>query len=344
MNTEMGINKEITKRFITNKFSVNDFLSVASYFKEKKHAAALKDHMEEVWKETENTGDKQYRLNQLLDSLHCQINLKQSLTPGPRQKFYHLFSKVAVILLIPALITVAVLSYLLVNNESPAESFVEIHAPTATRVRFQLPDGTEGWLNSGSTIKYPVSFSKRQIEISGEAWFDVVHQRSSEFRVITPYFDVKVLGTRFNIIAYENEETAQVILEKGKVAIYDKNDNKKAELIPDQQLVYHKSTKESVKRSIDSKTYTSWKDGVLIFKNEPMEEIARRLGRNYNAEIILHGDLLKAMVFRATFRNESLDEICRALSDVAPIQYKIHKREKQADETFTKSKIEMWLK
>ncbi|MGV8096908.1 MAG: FecR family protein [Mangrovibacterium sp.] len=340
----MGINKEIIKRFIANRFSVNDFFSVASYFKTKRHAAALKDHMEEEWKETENASDKSERLNQLLDSLHCQINKKQSLKPGPRQNFYHLFSRVAVILLIPALITIAVLAYLLVNNESPAESFVEIHAPTATRVRFQLPDGTKGWLNSGSSIKYPVSFSERRVEISGEAWFDVIHQRSGEFRVITPYFNVKVLGTQFNIVAYENEGTAQVILEKGKVAVYDKNDNKKAELIPDQQLVYHKTTKELVKRRIDSKTYTSWKDGVLIFKNEPMSEIAQRLERTYNAEIILHDDLLKAMVFRATFRNESLDEICRALSDVAPIQYKIHKREKQADETFTKSKIEMWLK
>ena len=75
-----------------------------------------------------------------------------------------------------------------------------------------------------------------------------------------------------------------------------------------------------------------------------MEKIAQRLERNYNAEIILHGDSLKTSVFRATFRDESLDEICRMLSEVAPVQYRIHKREKQADGTFTKRKIEMWLK
>ena len=300
--------------------------------------------MEEEWNETENSGDKQSQLNQLLGGLHYQIGSGHLGKQRTKQNLYYRLSRVAVVLLIPALLTIAVLSYLLVNNGINGESFAEIHAPVATRVNFQLPDGTQGWLNSGSSIKYPVSFKNRRVEISGEAWFDVVHQKSKEFRVITPYFDVKVLGTKFNVVAYDNEKTAQVILEGGKVAIYDKNDHKKAELIPDQQLVYDKLTKGLVRTSIDSKVYTSWKDGVLIFRNESMEEIARRLERNYNVEIILHGDVLKTMIFRATFRDENLDEICRMLADVAPIQYKIHKREKQADAIFSKSKIEMWLK
>jgi hypothetical protein len=75
-----------------------------------------------------------------------------------------------------------------------------------------------------------------------------------------------------------------------------------------------------------------------------MTEIARRLERKYNTEIVLHGDSLKSSVFRATFLDENIDEICKMLSTVAPIRYKIHKREKQADSTFTSSKIEMWLK
>jgi len=75
-----------------------------------------------------------------------------------------------------------------------------------------------------------------------------------------------------------------------------------------------------------------------------MAEIARRLERKYNTEIILHGDSLKSSIFRATFQDESLDEICKMLSTVAPIKYKIHNREKQADNTFAKGKVEMWLK
>ena len=164
------------------------------------------------------------------------------------------------------------------------------------------------------------------------------------FRVVTPNFDVKVVGTQFNVIDYGAEAIAEVILERGKVLVLDKNGQVKMELEPDQQFVFNKSTKELSKTRIDSKNYTSWKDGLLVFKNVTMTEIARRLERKYNTEIILHGDSLKSSIFRATFLDENLDEICKMLSTVAPIKYKIHKREKQADNTFTKSTIEMWLK
>ena len=341
----MITNTEKLKRFTSDKFSFNDYLSVTSYFKKEEFNDELKKNLEDDWNETDNLGNNQEILNHLLDKLHHNISLKSTSKAITFQKFYHLFSKVAVVLLIPALITIAVLSYLSTNTPDNADSWAEIHSPVGSRTQFQLPDGTQGWLNSGSSIKYPVNFMQnRNVEISGEAWFDVVHLKSDEFRVVTPYFDVKVLGTRFNVIAYDNETTAEVILEKGCILVLGKDKEVKSELKPDQHLVFDKLTNKLIKSSIDSKDYTSWKDGLLIFKNVPMAEIARRLERRYNAEIILHGDSLKSSIFRATFQDENLEEICKMLATVAPIKYKIHKREKQADNTFAKGKVEMWLK
>lgn len=341
----MDTNKEKIRRFASDKFSFNDYLSVSSYFKKEDYNEGLKKSMETEWDETDNTSNNKEHLAQILDRLHHHINLSSRSKISISQYFYRLFSKVAVVLLIPALITIAVLSYLSINSPGGVESWAEIHSPVGSRTKFHLPDGTQGWLNSGSSIKYPVNFMKnRNVGISGEAWFDVVHIKSEEFRVITPYFDVKVLGTRFNVIAYDDETTAEVILEKGKVLVLGKDKEVKGDLKPDQQLVYNKSTKELIKTSIDSKTYTSWKDGLLIFRNVPMAEIARRLERKYNTEIILHGDSLKSSIFRATFQDENLEDICKMLSTVAPIKYKIHSREKQPDHTFAKSKVEMWLK
>ncbi|MDP2338055.1 MAG: FecR family protein, partial [Bacteroidota bacterium] len=297
----MDTNQEKIRRFTSGKFSFNDYLSVSSYFQKEENNEGLKKNMEEEWNKTESTSNNQERLAQLLDKLHHQINLDHIVKANSFQYFYRLFSKIAVVLIIPALITIAVLSYLSINSPEKAESWAEIHSPVGSRTKFQLPDGTQGWLNSGSSIKYPINFIKnRNVEISGEAWFDVVHLKSEEFRVITPYFDVKVLGTQFNVIAYDDETTAEVILEKGKVLVLGKDNEVKGELKPDQQLVYNKSTKELIKTSIDSKNYTSWKDGLLIFRNVPMSEIARRLERKYNTEIILHGDSLKSSIFRAT--------------------------------------------
>ena len=341
----MDTNKEKIRRFTSGKFSFNDYLSVSSFFKNEENNEGLKESMESEWNETDHTSNNKERLSQILDNLHLQINRNSKIEANTFQYFYRIFSKVAVVLLIPALITIAVLSYLSINTPERAESWAEIHSPVGSRTKFQLPDGTQGWLNSGSSIKYPVNFIKhRNVEISGEVWFDVVHLKSEEFRVITPYFDVKVLGTQFNVIAYDDETTSEVILERGKVLVLGKDGDVKRELKPDQQLVFNKSTKEFIKTSIDSKNYTSWKDGLLIFKNVPMAEIAKRLERKYNTEIILHGDSLKSSIFRATFQDENLDEICKMLSTVAPIKYKIQKREKQPDNTFAKGKVEMWLK
>lgn len=337
--------KEKIRRFTSGKFSFNDYLSVSSYFKNEENNEGLKECMEAQWNETDHTNNNKERLSQILDSLHLQRNMNNNVKANVFHNFYRAFSKVAVVLIVPALITIAVLSYLSINSPEKAESWAEIHSPVGSRTKFQLPDGSQGWLNGGSSIKYPINFMKhRNVEISGEAWFDVVHLKSEEFRVITRYFDVKVLGTKFNVIAYDNETTAEIILERGKVIVLDKGQKVKEVLNPDQQIIYNKSAKEFIKTSIDSKNYTSWKDGLLIFKNVPMSEIARRLERRYNAEFILHGDSLKASIFRATFQDENLDEICKMLSTVAPIKYKIQKREKQPNNTFAKGKVEMWLK
>lgn len=341
----MDANKDKIRRFISNNFSFNDYLSVSSWFKNEEDNDQLAQYMSNDWKETEGSKHDQQQLDQILDRLHHRINLNDNNKTTSLQRYYHIFSKIAVVLILPALITIAVLSYLSFNPIQSKSSWAEIYSPAGSRTKFQLPDGTQGWLNSGSSIKYPIDFLKqRNVEISGEVWFDVVHLNSKEFRVITPYFDVKVLGTQFNVNAYDDESTAGVILEKGKVVILDKDHNVEGELIPNQQIVFNKSTKELLKTDIIASNYTSWRNGLLIFKNEPMWLIARRLERKYNAEIVLHGDSLKSSIFRATFQDENLDEICKMLSIVAPITYISHKREKQDDSTFTKSKVEIWLK
>jgi len=337
--------KEKLNRFLSGKYSFNDYLSISSYFKNEEYQEELKKNMKTDWNETEPTSNNKESLARILNHLHDHINSTTEIERTIFQSFYKVFSKIAVVLLIPALITIAVLSYFSLNSTQETLAWAEIHSPTGSRVKFQLPDGSHGWLNSGSSIKYPINFAhNRKVEMSGEAWFDVVHSNSEEFRVITPYFDIKVLGTQFNVNAYDDDITTGVILERGKVIVLGKDESVKAELDPNQQIVYNKSTNKLVKSNIDAKSYTSWKDGLLVFKNATMAEIAKRLERRYNAEIILHGNALKTSIFRATFQDENLEDICKMLATVAPIQYKIHKRIQKSDSTFLKKKVEMWLK
>lgn len=337
--------KEKIARFISGKFSFSDYLSVTSFFRKEEFNEGLKDIMEDDWSETDGSVNDPERLNLLLNRLHQRIGLNNLANENPVRNLYRLFSKIAAVLLLPALITIVVLTYVTMRPSGQSESWAEIYSPVGSRTKFQLPDGSQGWLNGGSTIKYPVNFSKlRTVEISGEAWFDVVHLEGEPFRVITPSFDVKVMGTQFDVMAYANENTAEVILERGRVLVLGKDQTVKGELLPDQQLIFNKATKIVTKTAIDSKSYTSWKDGLQVFKNVTMSEMARRLERKYNTEILLHGDSLKSSIFRATFQDENLDEICKMLATVAPIRYKIYKRKKLPDNTFAKGKVEMWLK
>jgi len=187
----MDANKDKIRRFTSDKFSFNDYLSVTSWFKKDEYNHQLVQYMSDDWKETESTNQNPQQLSQLLDRLHHHINLNGNNNETLFQRYFRIFSKIAVVLILPALISIAVLSYLSVNPIQSENSWAKIYSPVGSRTKFQLPDGTQGWLNSGSSIKYPIDFLRhRNVEISGEAWFDVVHRNSEEFRVITPYFDV----------------------------------------------------------------------------------------------------------------------------------------------------------
>ena len=337
----MEIRKDKIGRFTTDNFSLGDLRSVEKYFREDKFDSCLKSYLQEDWATSEKvaTGN----LGHVLDKVHHKIALKKSAKISPLKNFFHRFSRVAAMLFIPALITVAVFTYYF-TKEKNSTAWVEVHSPSGALTNLHLPDGTEVWLNSGSSIEYPISFNRnRLVKLSGEAWFDVVSQKRDEFSVQTSLFDVRVLGTQFNVIAFDKEETAEVILEEGKVLIKGRDKKFTAQLTPDQHFVYNKVAQKGIQGMVDSKSYTSWKDGLLIFKNQPMSEIAKRLGRRYDAEVILHGEALKQSVFRATFKDEALEEICKLLSQVAPIKYKIHKRILKADGSFSSKKVEFWL-
>ena len=340
----MSSKRDKITRFKSGRFSFNDYLSVASYFKNESLDDELKQLLKEDWEKAGGEGMSHEELELLLDQLHDQIQPEETSVVSRWNRFRAQFARAAVWLLLPALLFGATLSYLGIKFYDDADSWAEIHSPIGARTKFHLPDGTEGWLNGGAVVKYPLDFKKREVEVSGEVWFDVVHDERKKFWVKTPFFDVEVLGTRFNVVAYDYEKTAEVILEHGRVKVLCQASNSEIDLMPDQQLIYNKQTRKMEKKNIDSKAYTSWKDGLLIFRNVPMAELAKRLERKYNTEIVLHGDKLKALIFRATFQDESLEEICSMLASVAPIRYQVHKRASQFDGTFDRGRVEIWLR
>ncbi|MCL3781054.1 DUF4974 domain-containing protein [Prolixibacteraceae bacterium JC049] len=339
----MKVKKEILERFTSDQFSMKDYHTVKNYFTDKEYTTELDEHLQEDW--NQKSTNQKANLNHLLLNIHHKIMPAVPKQTNTKTGWVYWFNRIAAVLFIPALITIALFSYNALTTEETTDSWVEVHSPAGARTQFQLPDGSKGWLNSNSSIKYEASFKqKRDVETKGEVWLDVEHNPEKPFVVKTNHFNVKVLGTKFNVVSYSEEQDAHVILQEGRVQVLGRNNRVLKELRPNDQFHLNKSTRKYAVNSIDARTYTSWKDGLLIFKNVPLGQVFQRVGRKYNAEIVVHNEALKETIFRATFEDETLEEVFRLLSGVINIKYQIHERTLGVDGMYNKIKVEVWEK
>ena len=203
-----------------------------------------------------------------------------------------------------------------------------------------MPDGSSGWLNSGSVLKFAQPFvNDRKLSLTGEAYFDVKHLDDSDFKVAFADLYVNVLGTKFNVMAYDDEDIAEVILEQGSIYILNEEEKLISNVEPNQKFTLNKRLKSASLEQVDASSYTSWKEGKLIFRNEPITNVVKRLGRWYNVDFVLADDQLLDISYRATFVNEQLEEVLKLLSFSAPIRYEIEDRKMNDDHEFIKRKV-----
>lgn len=257
-------------------------------------------------------------------------------------KMVSIWQKVAAVLIIP--VSLLLFFQLYQSGKKPAAiTMLEVTAPYGLKSRLSLPDGTEVWLNSGSRIVYPAQFSgnDREVKLEGEAFFDVEAMPGKAFHVTAGSLVVEATGTSFNIDAYPGDTISAVTLLTGSINVMIPGRGKQL-VKPDQQLAYNHQTGIHELTNIEARYLCAWKDGVLAFRNEPLEEVFRRLGRTFNKEIILADKSLARQPYRATFEDESFDEILHLLQLSAPITYKRTKREQQADLVFSKERIEVF--
>lgn len=286
-------------------------------------------------------------LSNLLDRVHHIIRKNEQLKKETRfYRFTRMYMKVAAVLMFPLLIAGS-LGYIYMNNKSQQvkerPSNCKIYAPMGARVSFHLPDGTVGMLNSGSSLSYSLPFSNnRQIALIGEAWFEVNHDVKHPFEITAGTSTVKVLGTKFNMCAYPADHFVEVVLKEGKVEYLNKEILKKAVIYPSERLVFQNG---KISRSvIDPSKYNAWINGELIFKGDPMIEVARRIEYWYNIKVKLHDKELEKYSFRATFKDDNLEEVLRFLSMTSPIRYQITPRKLMSDGTYDKEKVTIYLK
>ncbi len=169
--------------------------------------------------------------------------------------------------------------------------------PANGEYQLVLSDGTKVFLNSGSEIRYPEAFGegRREVFLKGEAWFEVAKDSEREFWVRTGMMDVKVLGTSFNVNAYEKLGKVAMTLVEGSVEVACVG--KSFRIVPGEQFVYDKNSREADVRMVDTEQYTSWKDGYYKFRQTTLEEIMTTLSIWYEVNVFYQNESAKQVEF-----------------------------------------------
>ncbi|MCX6262055.1 MAG: DUF4974 domain-containing protein [Bacteroidia bacterium] len=278
-------------------------------------------------------------LDHLLYRIHYDINTK--LSARKAWSFDNIIKwtlRIAGVIILPLVIFIGIHSYKEAHLKK--EAWVEIKAPAWTRAQFSLPDGTTGWLNSNSSVKYNGNFTAdRQVTLTGEAFFDVFKDKKRPFTVNTDEVSLKVLGTRFNIASYENEKNVEVVLDEGELVFNNKEMNKSYTMKPNDLVIYDKDSKDYRTEVVVPHKYLSWTEGKLVFRNDPLDVIVRRLERWYNIDVEVDGVINDDFRLHATFIDDNLDEVLNLMKRSLPINYKIENGELKPDGIYTKTRV-----
>lgn len=333
----------ILRRYFINKYSRKDFFRISSAFHQKDENINLENQMKEHWMNFEESELPDVQLNLILDKLQHRIYLDESGKIKKRVgSLWQFIQRVAAVLLLTLLIASVMYNNWSTLSSKTETSLVEIQCPLGVRTKVHLPDGSTVYLNSGSVLKYPASFNNnRNVQLTGEGYFDVKHNEKAPFHVNTKNLDIKVLGTTFNVAAYEGEKSEEIILQSGHVDVSDQFGNRIASLTPDQRLVIEKQNMKFNLEKVVSQQYTSWKEGKLMFRNEKIDDVSIKLSRWYNVEIVIDKTDSRIMnyAFHGTFVDEQIQDVLKVLTVGAPISYREIARKNDQNDIYLKRKI-----
>lgn len=210
------------------------------------------------------------------------------------------------------------------KTEKTARVYMEeFSTPPGQRARVKLHDGTVVWLNARTTLRYPNQFDteERKVELDGEAFFEVKHDNDIPFVVSTEKADVKVLGTKFNVFAYDGRDEFSTSLVEGSVKVYKENQENEAILIRPNESVELISD-NLMKTQFDNTDFLLWKDGVYAFDDVTFQDIVKKLELYYDVTIIVKNNNLSQFRFSGKFRQrDGVESVLRTLQKVYNFSY-----------------------
>lgn len=216
------------------------------------------------------------------------------------------------------LIASTVWTTLYISEKTSDRTLNTLYVPAGQRARITLQDGTEVWLNAKSTLTYPSHFSrkKREVEIIGEAYFNVAKNKNKPFIVSTQHINLHVLGTQFNVSSYPDAGYIQTDLVEGSLKVCDELNLKNSVILKPNEQVIIRNNQMVVENIINSERLL-WKDGIYSFQNERLIDIIDKLQRYYDVTIDVKDPEIFNVRYTGKFRqNDGIDEILHIIQKI----------------------------
>lgn len=213
------------------------------------------------------------------------------------------------------------------------QSWSKLIVPRGQDFYLKLPDGTEVWINAGSTLTFPNFFNggQRLVQLEGEAYFKVKSDVKNPFYVETPHEKVSVTGTQFNVCTYSDEPISRITLAEGIVSVTI--DEQEHQLLPGEQLQQTIESGEITKAQVDVSLYTSWKDGLFEFKDMTLQEISYRLSKWYDVEFQFDDEEVGKLRFSGMTKHEyELEYFLKIIAKTTNVKFEKHNSEIKVSE------------
>ena len=338
--------EELLPAYLSGELSDKDRVMMDNWRNESPENEAIYNENLKAWEALSLLNEmQQFNSFEALRKVNAKILQPQSA------KLWITLQRVAAILMLPLLVYSG---YMTIKNQPKNNLQEQVMMQTISSrqgmvTQFALADGTKVWLNSGSELQFPGRFNsnKREVILKGEAFFEVTKNEKQPFRVNASELKVEVLGTSFNVVSFDNDTQSEVVLVTGKVALSSENGQSKKEygaMHSGQRAIYEKENHEVITQEVDVEKYIAWRDGNLIFQDDSMEDVVKRLSRWFNVEITINDPEINNYIYKATFRNENLVQVLNLLKLSAPIDYRITDRKALANGDFTKQKVYLMKK
>lgn len=292
------------------------------------HKAATQACLEELWTESSlqpPTARQAKELHQVWQNIQ-QNTRHQALRNTLRQ-----LGKAAAILLTPLLLASSLYLYhdrkLL---QHVAQQEIVIETGKGQRTHITLPDGSIAWLNAESSLRYPQNFglNNRRVILRGEAWFEVQKQTQKKFTVQTDHLNIDVLGTSFNVCAYETQSYIETALVTGQVQVSTHtNPAQTMQALPNECIRYNKQSGQLEREKTDTRLHTAWTRNELVFRSEPLHQVFGKIEKHYGVRIVSENNHWKNDRFTGRFETSAINDIMHQLQQHYRFDYHIQGNE-----------------